>query len=142
MVYCAVNPAHTPVGIWSPRMKTDTAMSAIGNEVLSEEDLVLIITRRLFQGDAQRHFIGTVEQVSSSAFRVRGHAFIRDAGSDSFVRRKGQRTRIFPFDNHVIIFVISNEVDIVNVRYEHQKTNQLFVTDGKHLNLDISEFAT
>ena len=107
--------------------------------VLDEGDRVLIVTRRLFPGDIQRHFVGTVDRGSNSAVRVHGHAFIRDAAHGGFVRRKGQRTRVFPLDNTLIVFVLPDDVDIEEVKYDHPKPNQLVVTDGKHFNIDISE---
>ena len=101
---------------------------------------MLVITRRSFPDDAQRHFVGTVDRASDLAIRVRGNAFIRDAAHGGFVRRKGQRTRVFPLDNHLIIFVLAEGVEIKDVKYERPKPNQLVVTDGRNLNIDISEF--
>ena len=39
----------------------------------------------------------------------------------------------------MIVFVLPDDVDIEEVKYDHPKPNQLVVTDGKHFNIDISE---
>lgn len=116
-------------------------MNTFENEVLCEDDRVLVITRRLYPNDVQRHFIGIVEKISDTAFRARGLAYIRDVSQGKFVRRKGQRTRVFSLDNHVIIFVFPTDVEIREVKYENPEPSRLVVTDGKNLHLDISEFA-
>ena len=87
-----------------------------------------------------RHFIGVVDRVGDSAIRVHGYAFIRDAAKGAFVRRKGQRTRLFPLDNQLIIFLLPEDLDIQNANYDRSDSSQLIVTDGKHLHLDLSEF--
>ena len=108
--------------------------------VLEREEKVLIITRRLFSGDLRRHFVGIVERCAQGAVRVRGYAFIYDAVKGGFVRRKSQRTRVFPLDNHIIVLVLPYDVDIGAVRYEAAEGAALVLTDGKHVKIDISEF--
>ncbi len=108
--------------------------------VLEREDKVLIITRRLFSGDARRHFVGSVERYDPGAMRVRGHAFVYDSEKGDFVKRKSQRTRVLPLDNHLIVFVLPYETDLGAVRYERDHELGLVVTDGKHFKLELNEF--
>ena len=110
------------------------------DRIIDSGDRVLIITRRLFPGDVQRHFVGIVDKATHNAILVHGHAYVRDVTQGDFVRRKGQRSRVFPFDNHIIVFVLPGDVDIGQVRYEHRDDNRLTVTDGKQFGIDISEF--
>jgi hypothetical protein len=101
---------------------------------------VLIVTRRLFAGEPRRHFVGFVERYDSAAIRASGYAFVYDVKKSSFVRRKNLRTRIFPLDNQIIIYLIPQETDIGSVRYETSEESGLVATDGKHFRLDMSEF--
>lgn len=110
--------------------------------VLEREEKVLIITRRLFAGDARRHFVGSVERYDPGAMRVRGYAFVYDAEKGGFVKRKSQRTRIFPLDNHLVVFVLPYDTDLAAVHYELEEGHGLVATDGKHLKLELNEFNT
>jgi len=99
--------------------------------VLEREEKVLIITRRMFSGDARRHFLGIVERYDAATIRVRGYAFVYDQEKASFERRKSQRTRVFALDNHLIVFVLPYDADLAAVRYEIQEGSGLVATDGK-----------
>ena len=108
--------------------------------LLEREEKVLIITRRLFAGDARRHFVGNVERYDPGAMRVRGHAFVHDAENSGFVKRKSQQTRIFPLDNHLVVFVLPYDTNLGAVRYEQEEGLGLVATDGKHFKLELNEF--
>jgi hypothetical protein len=108
--------------------------------VLERDENVLIITRRLFAGDVRRHFVGRVERYDQGAIRVRGYAFVYDAGKGRFVKRKSQRTRVFHMDNHIVVFVLPFDTDIGAVHYEVTEENGLVATDGKHFRLEFNEF--
>ena len=109
--------------------------------VLEREEKVLVITRRLFAGDAKRHFVGSIERYDPGAMRVRGYAFY-DSEKGSFVKRKSQRTRVFPLDNHVVVFVLPYDTELGAVHYEVVEGSGLVVTDGKQFKLEVNEFNT
>ena len=98
--------------------------------VLERDDKVLIVMRPLFIGDADRHFVGTVERYDPGVIRVRGYAFLYDKGTCRLMKQKSQRTRIFAVDNHLIIFVLPSDTDIGTVHYESSEENGLTATDG------------
>ena len=108
--------------------------------VFERDEKVLIITRRLFAGDDRRHFVGSVERYDPGAIRVRGHAFVHDVEKGGFARQKSQRTRVFPLDNHIIVFVLPFDADLSAVRYGTTKESGLVVTDGKNFKLEMNEF--
>ena len=110
--------------------------------LLEREERVLIITRRLFVGDARRHFIGSIERYDSGAIRVRGYAFVYDTEKGSFVKRKSQRTRVFPLVDHIVVFILPYDTDLSAVRYELTEGSGLVVTDGKQFTLEVGEFNT
>jgi hypothetical protein len=110
------------------------------DRILDGGDHVFVVTRRLFPGDVQRHFVGTVDRATQNAILVHGYAFVREVAHGEFVRRKRQRSRVFPLDNHIVIFVLPDDVEIEQVRYERRQGQELVVTDGRQFRIDISEF--
>jgi hypothetical protein len=82
------------------------------DRILDSGDRVLIITRRLFPDDVQRHFVGMVDRATQNAILVHGYTFVRDTAQGEFVRRKSQRSRVFPLDNHIVIYVLPYDTDI------------------------------
>lgn len=109
--------------------------------VLEPHERVLIITRRLYNGDVRRHFVGIVERYDHGVMRVRGYAFVYDPKEGGFVRRKNPRERLIPLDNHVVVFILPDETEIGSVHYEVAGESGLVVTDSKHFKLEIGEFS-
>lgn len=104
-------------------------------------DKILVVTRRLFSEDVRRHFVGIVDRAGTHAVRAHGYAFIIDETlGGEFVRHKGQRTRVFPLDNQLVIFVLPDDVEIERVKYERRESKELLVTDGKNFRIDMTEF--
>ena len=109
--------------------------------MLREGEKVLVITRRLFEKDLRRHFIGEVQEVSDEVVRVRGYAFVFDEPSSDFVRREDLRTRVFSLiDAGYIINVLPAEVIPEEMRYEVDERNRRKITDGKSFAMIVSEF--
>ena len=104
-------------------------------------DNVHIITRRQFETDLRRHFVGRVEEVAGDLVRVRGHAFVFDDSANEFTRREEEGVRIFAFsDAALIISIISSETDLAALRYEIDERGRRVITDGKSMIMNVSEF--
>jgi hypothetical protein len=109
--------------------------------VLEKGDKIHVLTRRNFENDLRRHFIGAVLDVTDSTVRVEGYAFIFDVGSGGFVKKPDRRMRIFGLvDTGLIIFVLPAEWNLEKTSYQRSSDNQLVVTDGTTCTLDINEF--
>ena len=80
--------------------------------ILSAGDKVFIVTRRHFEGDTRRHFVGEVAACTENSVRVTGHAYIAN-GKNGFDRKPEERTRIL---------------------------NRLHLSDGKDFVYDVDEF--
>jgi len=110
--------------------------------VLSKQDVIHVVTRRGFPGDIARHFVGTVKECADGVARVEGFPFIHDSTLGTFVRRKGERTRLVSLsDAGLIITVLPDDVQPDCVRYE-DVGGRLILTDGKKLEMDLSEYLT
>jgi hypothetical protein len=111
--------------------------------MLSIGEKIFVITRRLFENDLHRHFIGEVQDVSETAVRVRGYAFVFDNLTCEFTRREDLRTRIFSIiDAGYVINVLPGEVILEEVRYSTNDKNQRVITDDKTLKMNVSEFGS
>jgi hypothetical protein len=102
---------------------------------------VHIITRRLFESDLRRHFVGVVEEVTGAMIRARGYVFVFDEAANEFVRRDEQRQRLFSAsDSGLIINILPAETELANLRYKIDGQGNRVLADGSTLSLNISEF--
>ena len=111
--------------------------------MLEKGEKVFVITRRLFDGDRIRQFVGEVIKSSDTAMKVRGYVFVHDDFTNEIVRREDVRTRIVSLiDAANIILVISKEVILENVQYEIDDMNQRVLTDKASFSMNLNEFGT
>jgi hypothetical protein len=109
--------------------------------VLKEGEIVHVITRRQFEKDAIRHFVGEVKAASDTVARVRGYLFVYDMVKGHFVRRRNPRVRIVPLaDSGTIVNVLPNNVDPDSLTYEIGDEEQLVLTDKKAFTYNLNEF--
>jgi hypothetical protein len=100
-----------------------------------------VVTRRLFEHDLKRHFVGEVVSVDESLVVARGYVFVFNPFEDEYIRRPELRTRVFDIsDSGHIVNVIPDDVVIENVVYTQSEERRLIVTDGKAFQLDVNEF--
>ena len=107
--------------------------------ILKTGEKILIIHRQLFDGDARRHFVGTVEMCDGTLARVNGYLFALETKLNQFVKRDTLRTRIIPLDcGSVIVNVLPEQVQIEKVTYKHRTGGDILVSDGGDWHLDIT----
>ena len=100
--------------------------------LLDPGEKVHVIERRMFDGDARRHFVGEVDSCSDVAVRVTGYTFVCNPMTGNFDRREPARTRIIPLGaSGVVVYVIPEQIDIDAVRYEWGLGNRLVVRAGR-----------
>ena len=110
--------------------------------LLQPGEKIHVITRRCFEGDLRRHFVGQVVFATECAARVQGYAYVFYPGSNEYVRRPDLRERIIALsDAGNIINVIPQNVDLEELVYRPSEQNRLVVTDRKSFSLDINEFS-
>ena len=102
---------------------------------------LFIITRRLFENQLRRHFIGEVKEATESVVRIDGYPFVFNEGTAEFTR-KDRRVLIFGLaDSGHIIYTIPQDVNLDELSYQISQNDQLVITDGKAFELEISEFS-
>ena len=110
--------------------------------VLEIGEKLYIISRRLFDKDLRRHFVGEVVACSNSQTRIRGYAFVYDDNSNNFVRRDELRTRIFSLtDAGYIINLLPKDAVLEDIHYVTDQENHRLITDGKTFSMNVSEFS-
>lgn len=103
-------------------------------------DKLHIITRRRFESDVRRHFVGEVIGISGELHSVQGYAFVFTPGANEYKRRSESRTRLFSLgEEGLIVNKIPREIAIASLEYRSVE-KRLVITDGKHFSLDINEF--
>lgn len=109
--------------------------------VVTKNEKAFIMTRRLFDKDIMRHFVGLVEEVADGLMRVTGYPFNFDPNTGEFVRRPDIRTRLFGIgDAGLIINVLPPSVEIESVRYRTDQTGVRVLADGQGFEMNVSEF--
>ena len=99
---------------------------------------ILVVHRPLFQGDARRHFIGTVLAFELPLIRAAGYVYAADA-TNRFRRHDPVRTRIISLTgDSLIVNVIPPEVQIETVTYEYRAGANIMLRDASGWHLDVS----
>jgi hypothetical protein len=110
--------------------------------VIEKGAKVHIVTRRIFETDLRRHFVGEVKSATENVIFVEGYAFIFDTRIHAFDKRPELRQRIFSLiDSGNTIFVLPPTADLEKMNYQINEENRLVMTDGSY-SLDINEFSS
>ena len=108
--------------------------------VVTVGDKLHVITRRLFEGDLRRHFMGTVVGNTGEICELEGHVVLFHAARNEWVRRPDTRRRILSLsDGGHVVNRIPRSVEIGDLEYRMVE-GELVVTDGDTFELNIDEF--
>jgi hypothetical protein len=100
---------------------------------------LLICHRRLFPEDHVRYFFGSVEAYSEGIAKVSGFTWTRDP-THGFQRKSDRRTKLISVGSGtLIVYEISPEVNVEDVRIEHVSSHSVVATDGAKFQMDLSE---
>ena len=108
--------------------------------VVTVGDKLHLITRRLFEGDVRRHFVGTVVGNTGQLCELEGYVIVYDESLGEYRRQDGLRRRIFSLaEVGHIVNRVPRDVEIDELEYRMLEDG-LVVTDGKDFELNINEF--
>jgi hypothetical protein len=109
--------------------------------ILKQGEKVHVITRRYFNGDLRRHFIGEVVDCTDYLAKIKAFAFVFDTSTGQYIRKSSFRERIISLvDSNNIIVLLPDSIHIEKVRYAYDSKNRLIITDKKDFQMDINEF--
>lgn len=102
---------------------------------------VHIATRRLFDENIRRHFVGKVIAAEGVVVRLEGYSFIYDAHKNQYLKSHEVRTSIFDLaESGYIVNIIPSDIDIEKLAYKTVDREHLVITDGESFSLGINEF--
>ena len=111
--------------------------------ILDQGEKIHLITRRKFEDDVLRHFLGEIVESNDSIVRAEGYTFVFDAVKNEYMKRADIRIRVISLvDADNVINVIPETSDLERAEYIYTPEKRLIVTDHKHFRLDINEFSS
>ena len=109
--------------------------------ILEQGETIFVASRRNFESDQRRHFVGTVERCTETTVRAIGYVFMMNLNK-RFEKKPEKRTQIFSLtDARIIINVIPPGAVLDQIEYITQ-ANRLYLCDGQNFIYDINEFRT
>jgi len=107
--------------------------------LLQKGDKLLIAHRRLFQGDAERYFIGSVEAYDQGVVRIIGHTWVHDVAHGKLIRKEDKRCKIISLvSGSLLTYQLPAHVAVDLLRIEQHKQH-LVLTGGDNFIMDISD---
>jgi hypothetical protein len=107
--------------------------------LVEKGDRILVNHRRLYDGDAERFFVGIVDAYDAGLARVSGYTWLHDITHGKLNRKEDKRCKIIPLaSGNVISYVLPNHLSIDTLRIEQRKQH-LLLTDGNNFIMDISD---
>ncbi len=108
--------------------------------ILDRGDKVLVAHRRLYDGDAPRYFLGTVLDCFEGVAKVEGRSFVFDAFTGKILRKQGSTRKIVSLSSGtLIVYHLDDDVDLDRAEFKTASRGQIILTDGKHLEVDLTE---
>lgn len=108
--------------------------------ILETGSRVLIVHRRLFDGDGPRYFVGVVDGYEPGLVRVTGYSWTRDPFGGTFVRKSDIRTKVVSLvSGTVLVYQLSTEATAEQLTLYFDAEGCPFLVDGHRLRMDLAE---
>jgi hypothetical protein len=109
--------------------------------ILKQGDRVLIVHRRLFDGDSGRFFLAVVDAYEQGLARVTGYTFVREQLEGRVLRKEDCRTKIVSVaSGSLIVYQLPDDLVIEDVQVVIRESC-LSMTDGRQFDMNLSEHA-
>ena len=107
--------------------------------VLKAGNRILVVHRRLFEGDIARFFLGVVDAYEAGLARVTGFTFVREALEGKVLRKPEARTKILSLSSGtLIVYSLPDDLAIENVHIR-AGDGKLVLTDGGSFDINLAE---
>ena len=107
--------------------------------LLQPSDKILLAHRRLYDGDAPRHFVGEVIAYEDRLAKVRGYSFVRNAMSGDHIRKSDPRIKIVPLDSPAfLVYELPRSVAVDALRFIAED-DRLVLTDDAGFVMNMAE---
>lgn len=104
--------------------------------VLEAGEKLLVVHRRLFEGDDNRYFLGEVQGFQDAIARVVGFTFVRDAMGGSVQKKEQLRTKLIALSSGTfLVYVLPPEVSVEAATIEAREAELRLIAPGFEMNL-------
>lgn len=111
--------------------------------ILERGSKLLVVHRRLFEGDRSRYFIGTVDDFDAGVARITGHSWAQNLLDGQFTRKEDERSKIISLTSDgLIVYCLYPTVKLDKLAFETTPQGRVYLSDGGDLHMDLSETAT
>jgi hypothetical protein len=111
--------------------------------LMTEGEIIHVVTRRRFEADVRRHFVGQVVEQSGDVARVEGYAFIFEPTRNEYIKRPQARIRLIALgDAGNVINILPEGTNLEALHYECTKNKRLVLTDDGECSLDVQEYGS
>ena len=108
--------------------------------ILNQEDKLLIVHRRLFEGDVSRYFIGEVDASNDILVQVTGYTWVNSALKTSFFKKEEARTKIFSLSSGTfIVYKLKRDLDMKSIEITVKDDTRTILQDKNGEVMDITE---
>lgn len=109
--------------------------------VLSVGDKVLVVHRRLFEGDEARYFVGVVDAYEAGVAAITGRTWVRDQFSARIVAKHDDRTKLIALAAGTFLsYRLPAGTDVATVRVDQDpSTGRVTLTDDRSVLMDLTE---
>ena len=101
---------------------------------------ILLVHRRLFEGDPSRFFLGKVFMYEAGLVKVHGFSWTRDTFNGNMIKKNEMRTKIFSLmSGTVLTYQLPEKVDVENAEIVYEGNGQIVLKDASGFRMDLSE---
>jgi hypothetical protein len=100
---------------------------------------IFVVSRRYFEGDPRRHFVGEVNDCSDNTVRATDFVFVMNA-PNAFERKPEIRTRMFPLSDARVLIHVIPAIAILSQIHSMNMGNRLHLSDDDEFLCDVDEF--
>jgi hypothetical protein len=108
--------------------------------MLTQEDKILIVHRRLFEKDTPRFFVGEVQAYEAGITKVNGYTFAKDMFSGNIQRKPYSRMKIISIiSGTFLVYQLPVAVLLDSVRLDSNQDGTLVLKGDGGFSMDVAE---
>lgn len=108
--------------------------------IVKQGDKLLIVHRRMFDGDESRYFVGEIDANNDVLVQVTGHTWSRDHITNCFIKKDGERTKIFSLSSGTfIVYKLKGDCHYDSMEIINGSKNDILLVDKNGTIMDLTE---
>lgn len=108
--------------------------------ILTNNDKIMVVHRRLYENDHSRIFTGVVDGHNDSLIKVCGNSWVKNQYGGEYLKKEEKRTKILSLSSGtLIVYQLPNNTDLENLEIITCKEGVAYMTDHKDFKMDLSE---